>query len=73
MQASKLIFLHDEAFHIAVLLFVHYFLVCIEHMPPGPMVLRIACDEQYYNQDDFLHWYGRVRAFGIWEEAGNCT
>ena len=32
------------------------------------MVLRIACDEQYYNQDDFLHWYGRVQRFGIWEK-----
>ena len=37
-------------------------------MPPGPMVLRIACDEQYYNQDDFLHWYGRVRRFRIWKK-----
>ena len=35
------------------------------------MVLCIACDEQHYNQDDFLLWYGRVRGFEIWEEAGN--
>ena len=40
-------------------------------MPPGPMVLRLAWDEQYYNQDDFLLWYGRVRGFERWEEAGN--
>ena len=35
------------------------------------MVLRRAWDEQYYTQDDFLLWYGRVRGFEIWEEAGN--
>ena len=40
-------------------------------MPPGPMVLRLAWDEQYYTQDDFLLWYGRERGFEIWEEAGN--
>ena len=40
-------------------------------MPPGPMVLRLAWDEQYYTLDDFLLWYGRVRGFEIWEEAGN--
>ena len=40
-------------------------------MPPGPMVLRLAWDEHYYTQDDFLLWYGRERGFEIWEEAGN--
>ena len=35
------------------------------------MVLRLAWDEQYYTQDDFLLWYGRERGFEIWEEAGN--
>ena len=40
-------------------------------MPPGPMVLRLAWDEQCYTQDDFLLWYGRERGFEIWEEAGN--
>ena len=40
-------------------------------MPPGPMVLRLAWDEQYYTQNDFLLWYGRERGFEIWEEAGN--
>ena len=40
-------------------------------MPPGPMALRLAWDEQYYTQGDFLLWYGRVRGFEIWEEAGN--
>ena len=40
-------------------------------MPSGPMALRLAWDEQYYTQDDFLLRYGRVRGFEIWEEAGN--
>ena len=35
------------------------------------MILRLAWDEQYYTQDDFLLWYGRERGFEIWEEAGN--
>ena len=40
-------------------------------MSPGPIVLRLPWDEQYYTQDDFLLWYGRERRLEIWDEAGN--